>query len=117
MLALVSLAGAPSCWLSNAAIVVLMPSARQGDSELETGARLEWWTDSLNCLASMEVRLTVGRRVEGWATLAVTESDIDEGTLSFLLELEPLLTLRFPDNSQLAVKVRRLGNGQLALGS
>ena len=94
-----------------------MPSARRSDSELETDAHLEWWADSLSCLARIEVRLTVSRRVEGWATLTVTESEIDDGTLSFLLELEPLLTLRFPDNSQLEVRVRRLGNGLLTLGA
>lgn len=74
----------------------------------ESVAHLEWWANRSTCLGRFElwVRITAesgGRRAVGAAT--APWSDEDREGFDFLMALEPLFTLRFPDDSAVLVTV------------
>ncbi|HCT76210.1 MAG TPA: hypothetical protein DGG94_04095 [Micromonosporaceae bacterium] len=83
--------------------------------QIESPARLEWWANSVTCLADVEVDVTISVAETGWHARAALRPDVDDEALDFLLELDPLFTLRFPDGSHIDVIAGRSGPGWLVL--
>lgn len=81
-------------------------------------ARLDWWANRSTCLGSYGVRVAV--RVSGdvrtcEATVEPRLSAEDQEGFDFLMELDPLFTLRFDDESTVLVEVVATGGGRLVL--
>jgi hypothetical protein len=83
--------------------------------QIGSAARLEWWANSVTCLADVDVDVTVSVTAVGWHARAAMQPDVDDEALDFLLELDPLFTLRFPDHSHIDVIVERADPGWLVL--
>ncbi|OKI26228.1 hypothetical protein [Streptomyces sp. CB03911] len=70
-------------------------------------ATLEWWANPSTCLGCFSVTLTVSV-VGGWRGVAipVTPMSASDGEgFDFLMQLDPVFTLRFPDDSTVLVNV------------
>ncbi|TCC11266.1 hypothetical protein [Kribbella soli] len=73
-----------------------------------TAARLEWWANSLTCLAAFPVSVTIAVGEQGWQAtgrLARTEEGPD---LAAFCELDEAFNLRLPDDSTVVVLVTAL---------
>ncbi|MFG1656881.1 hypothetical protein ACGFIY_10175 [Micromonospora chersina] len=68
---------------------------------------LDWWANSSTLLGSVEVAIVIAAVTGGWEAdgRLVSESDEDREAFAFLCELDPVFTLRFEDESVLAVTV------------
>ena len=68
---------------------------------------LEWWANSSTLLGSVEVAVVVAAVTGGCKAdgRLVSESDEDREAFAFLCELDPVFTLRFEDESVVAVTV------------
>jgi hypothetical protein len=81
-------------------------------------AVLEWWANRSTCLGSYPVDVTVAGSGSGWSCRAVhaepLSAEHQEG-FDFLMELGPVLTLRFPDESTIEVDVVAEPAGHLTL--
>ncbi|BFV60194.1 hypothetical protein KCMC57_up52980 [Kitasatospora sp. CMC57] len=92
--------------------------ARPGGTDGYQGtATLEYWTNPLTCLGSFRVSLTVAVGEGGWRGVAVPDSAGSERTregLDFLLLVDPVFTLRFPDGGTVLVSAVAEG-GRLLL--
>ncbi|MFJ8233117.1 hypothetical protein ACIQ9E_24715 [Streptomyces sp. NPDC094448] len=83
-------------------------------------AALEWWANTSLCLGGYEVLVTVRVTGDDWACEAVFGpeplSDEDREGFDFLMDLDPVFTLRFHEGSEILVDVRRTGDaGRLVL--
>ncbi|WP_457032501.1 hypothetical protein [Kitasatospora sp. P5_F3] len=82
-------------------------------------ATLEWWANPLSCLGSYRVSLTVTVAGGDWRGVAVPDSGRSERAregFDFLMLVDPVFTLRFPDDSTLLVDVVAEG-GHLVLSA
>ncbi|WP_329611698.1 hypothetical protein [Kitasatospora herbaricolor] len=71
-------------------------------------ATLEWWGNPATCLGSFRVTLTVSVVSGDWKGIAMLDSpgsETDREGLEFLLQLDPVFTLRFADDSTTLVHV------------
>src|SRR5690348_2732629 len=71
-------------------------------------ATLEWWANPSTCLGSFRVTLTTSVVSGGWKGVAIPDSPISESDregLDFLMQLDPVFTLRFTDDSTVLVDV------------
>jgi hypothetical protein len=71
-------------------------------------ATLEWWANPLSCLGSYRVSLTVSVTDGSWRGVAVRDSSTperDREGFDFLMLLDPVFTLRFPDGDTVQVYV------------
>ncbi|MFJ8444373.1 hypothetical protein [Kitasatospora griseola] len=71
-------------------------------------ATLEWWANPSTCLGSFRVALSVSAVGDGWKSVAMLDgrlSEVDRGGFDFLLQLDPVFTLRFTDGSTVWVNV------------
>ncbi|MET7752982.1 hypothetical protein [Micromonospora sp. NPDC005367] len=68
---------------------------------------LDWWANSSTLLGSVEVSVVVTAITGSWEAdgRLVSESDEDREAFAFLCELDPVFTLRFEDESVVAVTV------------
>ncbi|MFJ9520837.1 hypothetical protein ACIRPK_21600 [Kitasatospora sp. NPDC101801] len=81
-------------------------------------ATLEWWSNPLTCLGSFRVSLTVSAAGDGWRGVAVPDPDRSDRAregFDFLLLVDPVFTLRFPDDRTVPVAVTA-EDGHLVLG-
>ena len=71
-------------------------------------ATLEWWANPATCLGSFRVTLTVSVVSGGWKGVAMLDSprlEADREGFEFLMQLDPVFTLSFPDDSTILVNV------------
>jgi hypothetical protein len=68
---------------------------------------LDWWANSSTLLGSVEVAVVIATAAAGWVAdgRLVNESDEVREAFAFLCELDPVFTLRFEDESAVAVTV------------
>ncbi|PSK56231.1 hypothetical protein B0E53_07047 [Micromonospora sp. MH33] len=68
---------------------------------------LDLWANSSTLLGSVEVAIAIAAVTGGWEAdgRLVSESDEDREAFAFLCELDPVFTLRFEDESVVAVTV------------
>ncbi|WP_186768009.1 hypothetical protein [Streptomyces qinzhouensis] len=83
-------------------------------------ATLDWWANGSLRLGGYEVQVTVGVAGDEWACEAAfgpePRSDEDREGFDFLMDLDPVFTLRFDEGSEILVNVRRTGDaGRLVL--
>ncbi|WP_042440621.1 hypothetical protein [Streptacidiphilus albus] len=74
----------------------------------ESVAHLEWWANRSTCLGRFELSVRITAEPGGWRAVGVATapwSDEDREGFAFLMALEPLFTLRFPDDSTVLVTV------------
>lgn len=73
----------------------------------EGRCHLDWWANPITCLASVEITLAVAVTDMGWTAEGRLTSDNDDGRAGFalLLDLDPVFTLRFDDESTIDVTV------------
>ncbi|MEV4278630.1 hypothetical protein [Actinoplanes xinjiangensis] len=70
---------------------------------------LDWWANSVTCLASVAVSLVVTTTEVGWTAkghLVSTDDEEREG-FALLCDLDPVFSLRFADESEFTVTVHR----------
>ncbi|MFE9694470.1 hypothetical protein [Micromonospora sp. NPDC005806] len=68
---------------------------------------VDWWANSSTLLGSVEVVVVIAAATGGWEAdgRLVSDSDEDRDAFAFLCELDPVFTLRFEDESAVAVTV------------
>jgi hypothetical protein len=79
----------------------------------EGPAMLEWWANRSTCLGALGVRVTVRVTGNDWTCDAVFDPPLsaeDREGFDFLMELDPLFTLRFDEGSTLLVDVVAAGD-------
>jgi hypothetical protein len=78
-------------------------------------ATLEWWANPSTCPGRFDVCLTVSAASAGWRAEAVAvnpwTAENREG-FGFLMELDPVFTLRFTDESAVLVQVTETQDGE-----
>lgn len=80
--------------------------SEDGDMDrFEGRCHLDWWANPLTCLASVEITLTAAVTDTGWTADGRLAGDNDEDRFAFLLDLDPVFTLRFDDESTIEVTV------------
>ena len=88
------------------------------DSHEGTGT-LEWWANRSTCLGGRGVRVTVRVTGNDWTCDAILDPPLsaeDQEDFDFLMELDPLFTLRFGEGSTFRVNAVAAGdNGRLSL--
>ncbi|MFC8452144.1 hypothetical protein [Kitasatospora sp. NPDC057223] len=75
-------------------------------------ATLEWWANPSTCLGSFRVTLTTSVAGGRWKGAAMTDSPLSESDregFDFLMQLDPVFTLRFADDSTVLVDVIAAG--------
>lgn len=80
----------------------------------EGTATLEWWANPSTCLARLGVRVAVRVTASGWTCEAILEPPLtgeDKESFDFLMQLDPLFTLRLDEESTLLVNVVAAGDG------
>ncbi|MFD7414028.1 hypothetical protein [Kitasatospora purpeofusca] len=80
----------------------------------DSTATLAWWANPSTCLGSFPVTLTLSGN-GGWKGVAVHDSPVSEVNregFDFLMQLDPVLTLRFADDSTVLVNVIAEGAGE-----
>jgi hypothetical protein len=73
----------------------------------EGRCHLDWWTNPITCLASVEIALAIAVTDMGWTAegrLATDNDDEREG-FALLLDMDPVFALRFDDESTIDVTV------------
>ncbi|MER7790946.1 hypothetical protein [Streptomyces sp. NPDC097640] len=87
----------------------------------EGTATLEWWANRSTCLGRFGVRVAVRVTGNDWtceATLDPPLSEEDRESFDFLTKLDPLLTLRFDEETVLPVNVVPAGDdGRLVVSA
>ena len=70
---------------------------------------LDWWANAVTCLASVAVSVVITVAETGWAAEGRLVGADDEGRegFAFLCDMDPVFTLRFDEESELAVTVHR----------
>ncbi|MFD3499387.1 hypothetical protein ACFWWT_30235 [Streptomyces sp. NPDC058676] len=85
----------------------------------EGTATLEWWANRSTCLSRLGVRVTVRVTGSEWTCDAILDPPVsaeDREGFDFLMELDPLFTLRFDEGSTFLVNVVAAGtDGRLIL--
>ena len=74
----------------------------------DSTATLEWWANPATCLGSFRVTLTVSVVSGDWKGVAMLDSprpEADGEGFEFLMRLDPVFTLSFPDDSTTLVNV------------
>jgi hypothetical protein len=69
----------------------------------EGRCHLDWWANPVTCLASIEITLAVAVTDTGWTAEGRLASDNEDFAL--LLDMDPVCTLRFDDESTIEVTV------------
>jgi hypothetical protein len=69
----------------------------------EGRCHLDWWANPSTCLASVEITLAVAVTDAGWTADGRLASDNEDFAL--LLDMDPVFTLRFDDESTIEVTV------------
>ncbi|MFC1408575.1 hypothetical protein ACEZCY_04680 [Streptacidiphilus sp. N1-12] len=84
----------------------------------EGAAELEWWANRITCLDGIGVRVTVCVSGDDWTCDAVFDPplsrDAQEG-FDFLMELDPLFTLRFDEEGTMPTEIRSFDGGSTIL--
>jgi hypothetical protein len=78
-----------------------------GVNRFEGTCHLDWWANSSTNLGGDEVSVTVSTDTAGWSAhgrLLDADDQALEG-FAFLCDLDPVFTLRFPDNGTISVTV------------
>jgi hypothetical protein len=76
-----------------------------------SAAHLEWWANPSTCLARIPVRLTRAAEDDAWDAEAATEFGEEERDgLHFLVDIDPVFTLRLANDSVTVVVVRPSGD-------
>jgi hypothetical protein len=73
----------------------------------EGRCHLDWWANPITCLARVEITLAIAVTDMGWTAegrLASDNHDEREG-FALLLDMDPVFTLRFDDESTIEVTV------------
>lgn len=74
-------------------------------------AHLEWWANPSTCLSHIPVRLEAAADDDAWDAVVSPELDGDAGeNLRFLIDADPVFTLRFEDDSVTEVVVEHRGD-------
>ncbi|MER5603908.1 hypothetical protein [Streptomyces sp. NPDC002265] len=84
----------------------------------EGTATLEWWANRSTCLGRIGVRVAIRVTGNHWTCEATVEPPLpakDRENLDFLMELDPLFTLRLDEESTLLVTALAGEDGQLIL--
>ncbi|MET9604139.1 hypothetical protein ABZZ17_03625 [Streptomyces sp. NPDC006512] len=84
----------------------------------EGTAVLEWWANRSTCLGAFGLRIRVSASDALWACDAVLDpplSEDDQEVFDFLMDLDPVFTLRFDEASSLTVHVVAGEDAALAL--
>jgi hypothetical protein len=78
-----------------------------GMDRFEGRCWLDWWANSSTLLGSVEVAIVITATTTNWEANGrlVSQSDEDRDGFAFLCELDPVFTLRFEDESTVAVTV------------
>jgi hypothetical protein len=79
------------------------------EERFEGSCHLDWWANSVTCLASVAVSVVVTVTETGWAAegnLVGADGEEREG-FALLCDLDPVFTLRLDDESEIAVTVHR----------
>jgi hypothetical protein len=68
---------------------------------------LDWWANSSTLLGSAEVHVVITAGDAGWDAYGhlITGQDEERDGFAFLCDLDPVFTLRFADESAIAVTV------------
>ncbi|GIF66631.1 hypothetical protein Ais01nite_46660 [Asanoa ishikariensis] len=76
-------------------------------NSFEARCWLDWWANSSTLLGSVEVAVVVTADDASWSAQGHLASDTDEvrDGFAFLCDLDPVFTLRFEDESTVAVAV------------
>ncbi|MEV4532647.1 hypothetical protein AB0J82_02335 [Asanoa sp. NPDC049518] len=77
-------------------------------NRIEARCWLDWWANSSTLLGSVEVVVVVTATHTGWNARGHLAGDADEDRdgFAFLCDLDPVFTLRFEDESTVAVAVQ-----------
>ncbi|MET8354888.1 hypothetical protein [Micromonospora sp. NPDC005206] len=69
---------------------------------------LDWWANSSTLLGSIEVAVVITAADAGWEARGhlVSDRNEDRDAFAFLCDLDPVFTLRFEDDSAVAVTVQ-----------
>jgi hypothetical protein len=78
---------------------------------LATAARLEWWANSLTCLAAFPVSVTIAVGEQGWQATGQLARSEEGPDLAAFCELDETFDLRLPDDSTVVVVVTALTPG------
>ncbi|MFD7874871.1 hypothetical protein ACFV5G_12320 [Streptomyces sp. NPDC059766] len=84
----------------------------------EGTATLEWWANRWTCFGRIGVRVTIRVTGNDWTCEATVEPSLpakDRETFDFLMELDPLFTLRLDEDSTLQVNAVAGQDGRLIL--
>ncbi len=84
----------------------------------EGTATLAWWANESTCLGTFGARVSVRVTGTDWASDVVLDpplSEDDREVFGFLMDLDPVFTLRFDERSTLLVNVVSGDNECLAL--
>ena len=75
---------------------------------LATSGRLEWWANSLTCLAAFEVSVKLTTLEDVWEATGQLARPDEASGLATVCDLDPVFDLRFPDESTITVEVTPL---------
>jgi hypothetical protein len=87
-------------------VLALAPQARRVDGNTDR-AWLDWWANASTRLGSTEVDVEIGSSNAGWDArarlVAIGNGPLEE--FEFLCSLDPVFSLRFPDDQTITVRV------------